>query len=75
MKRKPRKKRRTFNGNRRKTRTVTLHDAEELDDDLRGRTDEDLALATALGVDNVVLKDESACSRRTRVVRHSRGSH
>ena len=35
--------------------TMTLHDREELDDDLRRRTNEDLALATALGVDNVVL--------------------
>ena len=34
---------------------MTLHDTEELDDDLRGRTNEDLALATALGVDDVVL--------------------
>ena len=37
------------------TLTMTLHDAQELDDDLRGRTDEDLALAAALSVDNVVL--------------------
>ena len=36
-------------------RTVALHDGEELDDDLGGRTDEDLALAAALRVDNVVL--------------------
>ena len=35
---------------------MALHDGEELDDDLRGRTDEDLALATALCVDNVVLR-------------------
>ena len=40
----------------RKIRTVALHDGEELDDDLRGRADEDLALAAALGVDNVVLR-------------------
>ena len=40
----------------RKIRTVALHDGEELDDDLRGRTDEYLALAAALGVDNVVLR-------------------
>ena len=39
----------------RKLRTVALHDGEELDDDLRGRTDEDLALAALLSVDNVVL--------------------
>lgn len=32
------------------TRTVLLHDREELDDDLGGRTDEDLALAGLLGV-------------------------
>ena len=31
-------------------RTVLLHDREELDDDLGGRTDEDLALASLLGV-------------------------
>ena len=30
--------------------TVLLHDAQELDDDLGGRTDEDLALASLLGV-------------------------
>ena len=31
-------------------RTVLLHDAEELDNDLGGRTDQDLALASLLGV-------------------------
>lgn len=31
-------------------RTVLLHDRQELDDDLGGRTDEDLALASLLGV-------------------------
>jgi hypothetical protein len=31
-------------------RTVTLHDGQELDDDLGGRTDHDLALAGLLGV-------------------------
>ena len=30
--------------------TVTLHDGQELDDDLGGRTDHDLALAGLLGV-------------------------
>ena len=40
--------------------TMTLHDREELDDDLRGRTNEDLALATALGIDDVVLRIRSA---------------
>lgn len=34
---------------------MALHDGEELDDDLGGRPDEDLALATALGIDDVVL--------------------
>ena len=29
---------------------MTLHDSQELDDDLGGRTDEDLALAGLLGV-------------------------
>ena len=33
---------------------MTLHDTEELDDDLRRGADEHLALAAALGVDNVV---------------------
>ena len=44
--------------------TMTLHDGQELDNDLRRRTDEDLALAAALRVDNVVqavvLPDTSA---------------
>ena len=31
-------------------RTVLLHDSKELDDDLGGRTDENLALASLLGV-------------------------
>ena len=31
-------------------RTVLLHDGQELDDDLGGRTDQDLALASLLGV-------------------------
>lgn len=31
-------------------RTVSLHDAQELDDDLRARSDEHLALAALLGV-------------------------
>lgn len=35
-------------------RTVLLHDGEEADDDLGARADEHLALATLLGVDNVV---------------------
>ncbi len=41
-------------------RTVLLHDLEELDDDLGGRADKDLALAAALSVGNVhesVVKD------------------
>ena len=33
---------------------MALHDAQELDNDLRGRADEHLALAAALGVDDVV---------------------
>ena len=37
---------------------MTLHDTEELDDNLRRGTDEDLALAAALSVDNVVLRDK-----------------
>jgi hypothetical protein len=34
--------------------TVSLHNAQELDHDLGGRADEDLALSPALGIDNVV---------------------
>jgi hypothetical protein len=33
-----------------KVHTVLLHDAQELDDDLGGRTDQDLTLASLLGV-------------------------
>ena len=35
---------------------MTLHDGEELDDDLRRGADKHLALAAALSVDNVVLR-------------------
>lgn len=35
---------------------MTLHDTQELDNDLGGRTDEHLTLASALGIDNVVLR-------------------
>lgn len=35
---------------------MSLHDGEELDDDLRGRTNKDLTFAPALRIDNVVLK-------------------
>ena len=41
--------------NKRERRTVTLHDAQELDDHFGGRADEDLALASAFGIDYVVL--------------------
>lgn len=34
--------------------TVALHDAQELDNDLGGGSDKDLALAPALGIDDVV---------------------
>lgn len=34
---------------------MTLHNAQEFNDDLRRRADEDLALAATLSVDNVVL--------------------
>ena len=40
-----------------KVHTMTLHDAEELHDNLRRRTDENLALAAALSVDNVILHE------------------
>ena len=35
-------------------RTVLLHDAQNLDDDLGSRSDEHLTLASSFGVDNVV---------------------
>ena len=34
---------------------MELHDSEELDNDLRGRAEEDLTLAPALGIEKVVL--------------------
>lgn len=37
--------------------TMALHHAEELDNDLRRRANEHLALAATLGIDNVVLQD------------------
>lgn len=37
-------------------RTVSLHDRKEFDDDLGRRSDEDLTLAPALGIDNVILR-------------------
>lgn len=39
---------------KRRMLTVSLHDTQELDDDLGGGADKHLALAAALGVDNVV---------------------
>jgi hypothetical protein len=35
--------------------TVLLHDGEDLDDDLGGRSDHDLSLSSSLGIDDVVL--------------------
>lgn len=53
--------------------TMALHHAEELDNDLRRGSDEDLTLAPSLGIDNVVLQD---INPRTEHVRqnNSRGS-
>lgn len=39
-------------------RTMALHDTQKLDDDFWRRAYKDLALATALGIDNVVLQGE-----------------
>lgn len=50
-------------GGRTATRTVALSDLEELDDDLGGRADQDLALAGLLGVVDAVegiVEDRSA---------------
>lgn len=50
--------------------TVLLHNREELDDDLGRRSDQDLALAFAFGIDNavesVVLYREVRCQRTLR---------
>jgi hypothetical protein len=35
--------------------TVLLHDREDLDDDLGGRSDHDLSLSSSFGIDDVVL--------------------
>lgn len=40
--------------------TVLLHNGEDLDDNLGGRSDEDLSLSSSLGVDDVVLRILSA---------------
>ena len=42
---------------RREARTVSLHDTEELYNDLRGRANENLALSTTLSVDDAFLQD------------------
>jgi len=45
-----------FSGERKQSiHTVALHDAQKFDDDFGGRANEDLAFATTLSVDNVVL--------------------
>lgn len=36
---------------------MLLHDGEDLDNDLGGRSDEDLSLSSSLGVDDVVLQN------------------
>lgn len=41
--------------------TVLLHDRKGLDDDLGGRSDQNLTLSTALGVDDVVLSVSDRC--------------
>ena len=43
---------------------MTLHDTEELDDDLRRGADKHLALAAALSVDNVVLWETQSADPR-----------
>lgn len=40
-------------------RTMSLHDAKELDDNLGRRSNEDLTLSPALSIDNVVLWTEA----------------
>ena len=52
---------------------MTLHDTEELDDDLRRGADEHLALAATLGIDNVVLREHEERDGG-RVAYHVRGS-
>ena len=52
---------------------MALHDAQELDDDLRRGADEHLALAATLGIDNVVLRMNEERDGE-RVAYHVRGS-
>ena len=52
---------------------MTLHDTEELDDDLRRGADEHLALAATLGIDDVVLRMNEERDGG-RVAYHVRGS-
>ena len=52
---------------------MALHDAQELDDDLRRGADEHLALAATLGIDNVVLRTNEE-RYGERVAYHVRGS-
>lgn len=55
--------------------TVLLHDRKETDDDLGARADEDLTLATLLGVDNVVKTVGKNCKngQRSAIVEKSTG--
>jgi hypothetical protein len=50
--------------------TVLLHHTEGLDDDLGGGADEHLALSTALGVDDVVLRSQREVLDVAAVLRH-----
>ena len=52
---------------------MALHDAQELDDDLRRGADEHLALAATLGIDDVVLRKHEERDGE-RVAYHVRGS-
>lgn len=53
---------------------MSLHHAEELDNDLGAGADEDLTLATALSVDNVVLYSKVAL-RRWPEIEHARSTN
>jgi hypothetical protein len=51
---------RSYHSERRTTSTsltMSLHDTQEFYNNLGGRPDEDLALASSLGINNVVLKE------------------
>jgi hypothetical protein len=58
--------------------TMSLHDTQELHDDLRARSDEDLTFPSSLGIDDVVLFEridgQSFIHRNDRIYENVQGS-